>query len=148
MPLDDKAQSYKIAANKTCTIIPVDLAKQFIHYATIRGLSNREFRFVEEYEMNNNFKAKKNDVNCDKWCKRNKEAVDIINEMRINAIPSTEPVGRWIGLPTLHELKLIMRLTSSLGTDELTNIASKLPQPVKIQQQNSDDKMYIIKGSK
>lgn len=127
MPLDDKAQSYKIASNKNCAIIPVDIAKQFIDYAKLRGLENQEFKFIEEYEKNNNFKKKKTDVNCDMWCKRNKEAFDIINAMRINAVPSLEIDGKWINLPTVDELRLIMRLASNLGTEELIDLINKLP---------------------
>ena len=128
MPLDEKAQSYKFASNRDCSIISIELAKQFIDYAFMRGLNENELKFMKCYEKDKQFIKKKYDINCDKWCSRNKECFEIIENMRINSIPSLENDGKWEGLPTKNELKLILRLTSNLSTEELMNISIKLPK--------------------
>lgn len=140
MPLDEKAQSYKVANNKDCTIISYDIAAQFITYAKIRELKDSEFEFLKEYNTNRGLKKRKTDVNCDQWCKRNAEAFKIITNMRINGISSLEEKGRWKGLPTVEELKLIMRLTSNLPNNELIDIINKLPN-----HKNKNKKTYKLK---
>jgi hypothetical protein len=141
MPLDDKAQSYKIASNKNCAIIPIDIAKQFIPYAKLRGLSENDYIFIEEYDKNAQFKKKRSDINCELWCKRNKESFDIITGMRISALMSIEQDGKWEGLPTIEETKLIMRMASNLSNDELINLINKLPNNHNI----IKDKIYVLK---
>lgn len=128
LPFNDKAQSYKIANNKDCCFIPIDLAKQFVKYAKIRGIPDKEFYFLKNYE---NIKEKRSDVNCDQWCVRNKECSEIIKNMRINNTTSLENEGRWTGLPTYDELRLIMRLTSNLNIKELMDTVDKLPNNYK-----------------
>ena len=45
--------------------------------------------------------------------------------MRENALSSIEEDGKFIGLPTVNELKLIMALSSNLNEEELNNISKK-----------------------
>jgi len=121
-PLNDKNQCYKISHYKECNIIPICIAKQFIEYAKLRGLDDIDLKFIESCKKD---KINK-DINCVAWNKRNKICCDIISRMRINSIQSIELEGKWEGLPTIEELKLILRLSSNLPINELLNIIDKL----------------------
>lgn len=61
------------------------------------------------------------------WIKRNKECHNIITYMRENNITALEESGKWVGLPSIHELKLIMRLSSTLDKNTLIDLIKKLP---------------------
>jgi hypothetical protein len=47
--------------------------------------------------------------------------------MRKKGIQYLETEGKWIGLPTIDELKLIMNLCTNLEKETLVNILPKLP---------------------
>jgi hypothetical protein len=103
-----------------CVIIPYKIAKHYLNYATLRNLKSDDM-----YIMNNYEKCRHNR---DLWIQRNKECHEIITEMRENNILSIETSGGWINLPTIHELKLIMRLSSTLDKRKLIEIIRMLPQ--------------------
>ncbi len=104
---------------KDAPVISVNLAEYFVDYAKMRGVS--------QYEMNiKNLKD------------RNKECMTIMNHMKINKIPSVEKDGRWEGLPTIEELRLILRLCSNLSSDKLSKMIKKLPYEV------PDGKIYKL----
>ena len=115
----NKTKSFKVANIKDCPIIPIKIAKHFIKYARIRGLNEKEFYIINNYEI-----YKKNNA---EWNKRNIECSEIINKMRLEGLPSIETTGKWIGFPTVQELKLIVRLSSNLTKHKLIEIISKLP---------------------
>lgn len=116
--LHNRAESFKIANIKDCSVIPIKISKSFIHYAKLRGLTDKEM-----YIIKNKFNK-----HCKNWDKRNKECVELINFMRENEIASIENSGKWKGFPTIEETKLILRLTSNLSTEKLTEILQTLPQ--------------------
>lgn len=116
--LHNRAESFKIANIKDCSIIPIKISKSFMYYAKLRGLDEKEM-----YIVKNKFNK-----HCKNWDKRNKECVELINYMRENEIPSIENNGKWKGFPTIEETKLILRLTSNLSTEKLTEILQTLPQ--------------------
>lgn len=118
MPLNLKAESYKHAFRKDCPIIDYDLAIAFKEYAEKRGIN--DFTYLQEC-----YKSRKN-KKCEKWEKRNMECMEIIKNMRINAIPSLEKEGEFKDLPTKEELKLIARLCSNINSDNLEKVANKL----------------------
>lgn len=126
-PLDIKAESYKNASIKECPVISIHIAEQFIAYAKKRNIKENDFKFINDYKSNKKLRRKMNDIKRDEWCIRNKECYDIITKMRLDAIPSLEQEGRWKGLPTYDELRLILRLNSNLSNDELVDIITKLP---------------------
>lgn len=139
MPMNAKAQSYKVAYNKDCAIICEDIAEKFMNYAKERGLSDDDFDFINTYMHNKNtLRNKCTDINCNVWYKRNQECFNTIVNMRINNINSVETEGKYEGLPTIDELKLIMRLSSNLTCDELKEISKKLPKKRRF-------KRYILK---
>lgn len=114
MPLDLKAQSFKKASEKTAPCISKKIMSCFVDYARRRGVP-----FNLEYITNIQ-------KNSEEWTERNRICWVIINEMRINGIPSLEKEGEYKGLPTIHELKLISLRSSNLSRDELHHILDKL----------------------
>jgi hypothetical protein len=92
-----------------CPIIPRKIANHFIEYAKQRGLDQSNFYLVDsEYNKYDEI-----------WKKRNSECCMMIKEMRLNGIKSIEVDGEWAGLPTIDELKLIMRQSSNLTCETL-----------------------------
>jgi len=138
VPLNDKAYSYKMAKCKDCPVIDHNIAKKFIHYAKIRKINPREFYILKKIKNDNKLKYYLTNKTCDFWTKRNEECANIISNMRINGINSLENFGQWKDLPTIDELKLILRLSSNLPEESLHTIIKKLPKKRK--------KIYIIKS--
>ncbi len=127
MPLDKKAQSYKVASNIDCPIISPNIAKEFINYARLRGIDEEEISLIYKLECNVQSKNR----NVDVWCLRNKECREIIFNMRNEGIPSLEPKdSEWAGLPTIDELKLMMRLSSNLSNNKLSSLICKLQSSI------------------
>lgn len=103
---------YSVAVEKECNVIPYKIAKHFVKYAKERNVDAEEFYLI-------NTKINKNS---NEWHRRNKECGDIVDNMRINGIKSLEEDGIWKDLPTIDELKLILRLSSNLSKKQLINI--------------------------
>jgi hypothetical protein len=122
-PIDKKMESYKKAYTKECPIIPIKMAKHFIKYGRMRGIDESNF-----YIINNSENISENICkNTKLWTQRNKECTEIIKKMRENGVKSLESEGEWKDLPTVEELKLIVRLSSNLSKEKLINIIKKLP---------------------
>jgi hypothetical protein len=123
----NKSQPYKIAQIKDCPMIPLKLAIKFIEYAKMRGLSDEDLKLnslMKDCLHNTN---QPNNKYGNKWCKRNSECANIIENMRKDDVSSLEQSGHWKGLPTIEELKLIMRLSSNLTVKQLNDLIKKLP---------------------
>lgn len=128
MPLYTKAESYKSAYLKESPIIPLTLAEEFVGYAKERGLEDEEFEFFNFYKKNCHV-MKNHDIRCEVWNKRNKKCEHIRNQMRIDGTESVEMCGSpYEGLPTIPELRLILRLSSNLENKELEEMLNKLPK--------------------
>ena len=119
-PIDKKTISYITENIKECPIIPIKIAKHFIKYARTRGLDDKEFDTINTF--NGNCKEYP-----ESWNKRNIECNNINKNMRLQGIKSIETDDEWKDLPTIEELKLIMRLSSNLSNDKLIEIIKKLP---------------------
>jgi|APSaa5957512493_1039668.scaffolds.fasta_scaffold61275_2 hypothetical protein len=121
MPLNDKANSFQIASKIECPILPLELAKRFICYAKKRNINNKYFKYVNQTQ---------NDIDktSDEWSNRTKLCRQYIKKIRMRGIESIEKEGKWKGLPTIDELKLILLLSSTMGIDKLLEIYQKLPQ--------------------
>lgn len=115
--INKKNKSFKIANNRDCPIIPIKMAKHFIKYAKMRGLDKNEFYMITDDTIKHD----------SRWDKRNKQCNEIINNMRENGIVSIEQNGEFRGLPTIEELKLILRLSSNLSNDKLIELIKNLP---------------------
>ena len=120
-PESKRAESYKIDNVKDCPIIPIKLSRHFIKYAKMRELDPKEFIFINKIQ---------NDCKEDHelWKERNKQCTEIIKDMRMNDKLSIETSGKWSGLPTIDELKLILRFSTNLDKYKLVEIIKKLEQ--------------------
>lgn len=103
-----------------CVVIPYKIAKHYINYAKLRGVGDSDL-----FVINNYGKCRKDR---DLWIKRNMECHKIITDMRENNVPALESTGKWAGLPTEPELKLIMQLSSTLDRAQLVDLIKKLPK--------------------
>lgn len=117
-PVKTRSISFNIANNKTCPLIPKKIARHFVDYAKLRGLSEEDFAYINDDNI-----CKNENV----WDKRNRECRDVISHMRLNGISSLETEGEWVNLPTVDELKLILRFSSNLSNGALIDIIKKLP---------------------
>jgi len=117
VPEDYRARSFKIANIKHCPLVSRELANKIIPYALARGISKSEFHLLNEYCEKTNDEI---------WNKRNKECCEIINGMRENSIPSLETTGSFIGLPTIDETRLLLRMSSNLSKKELIKMFDQL----------------------
>lgn len=119
--VDKKTISYIVENTKEYPIIPIKMAKHFIKYAKMRGLHDKEFEIINSVSDNCKEDAKL-------WNKRNIECNEINKNMKLNGIKSIEiDDNEWKDLPTIEEVKLIMRLSSNMSNDKLIEIIKKLP---------------------
>ena len=130
-PLRDKATAYIMATYKECAIIPIEFALNFYEYAKKRGLVENDFYFIDKVKnIGTDIKYdkyyEKELINCDMWHNRNVDCDKIKRFMWSNKIESVEIKGDYRGLPTIYELKLIMRLCSNLTVDELQELSQLL----------------------
>lgn len=124
-PAKLKEISYTISETIDCPIISTQTAYAFVNYARQRQLPDEEFKFISSCEPGSSINMK-----CQNWTERNKQCYEIIKEMRKKSIPSLETSGIYEGLPTIHELKLILRLCSTMARHDLNDIVIKLNKPI------------------
>lgn len=117
VPLDYKQQSYLNAELKDCPIVSLKLVQCFKDYAAQR---NVEFN----PEVYNDIQKNSNDRS--QWTQRNVECAKQIADMRRNGIPSVEQTGEFVGLPTIQELELLSKLSTTMSKGELIILAKKL----------------------
>ncbi len=134
-PVEAIKNSYEIASVKECPIIPYKIARVFKKYAKLRGVSDEEIQNADSIIDHCN-----NDDST--WKKRNRECCDIIYNMRLHGIPPLELEGKWKGLPTIEETRLLMRLSSNLSRSELHDIVKKIPEC-----KDEFDKIYCLPRS-
>jgi len=126
MPANNKINSYKYSYLHECSILDIKLCSNFINYAKIRGLENCEFKFFIAYYKY--YVLKDRTINIEQvLMDRNNECDTIIEHMQQENIGSIETEGQWINLPTIDELKLIIRLTSNLTIEQLTKLIHLIP---------------------
>lgn len=128
MPLGDKKETFITASIKDFPIIPLDIVNKFINYAKERNINDNEFKFY--YFITKNPNVKPNDRHCNEWCTRNEECSNIREHMRKEAIPPIESNGQYNGLPTEEELKMILRLSTTMALEELKEISNKLENKI------------------
>ena len=136
-PLNIKSKSFIRARIKDCPIIPYEDAINFKDYCIKREISQKEIDLMGKY---NEFRKSKNNK---VWITRNIECDKIINEMRYKSIPSKETDGKFKGLPTKDELRLICRLSTNLCIDEIKTLSNRLEQ-----NQAGGKKKNIINGKR
>lgn len=120
-----KEISYTTSEITDCPIISRNNALKFIPYAKLRNIPESEFKFLSSCQPG--FKL---DLKCQNWVERNRECYEIIKEMRKKSIPSIEPDGPFKDLPTISELKLILRMCSTMGNHRLEEIISVMNKKI------------------
>jgi hypothetical protein len=121
MPLNLKANAFKIASNKMAAIIDIDTAYKFVDYAQQRGLNIKpSLDFVKNIHIGSN------SFDSNEWEIRNKKCWKLIKKMRYNSIPALECDGKYKDLPTLYELGLIALACSTLSKTEFNKVAIKV----------------------
>ena len=116
-PLDYKAFSFRKLYHKDCPIVPLSVAKPFIKLAKLRNLEKEYFSFLKLADaLGGDFNELKKQ---DAWEYRNNLCHKQIRYMRENGIDSIEKSGKFRGLPTIEELKLLVLLSSNLNNTEL-----------------------------
>lgn len=123
-PLDYKAFSYRKLRQIECPIIAFYDALFFYKLAIKRNLPKENFIFFKLIiKMQGNIsKLKYHKI----WLIRNKLCKKQIRFMRENAKESIEKDGKWINLPTIEELKLILLLCSNLNRSEINKCKCNL----------------------
>lgn len=116
-PLYHKANSFKRFYHKDCPIIPKEIIEPFIRLARERGIEDKHFLFIINYDKlcKENDNMKETEI----WYCRNKICDKIIKQMREEGLSSIETEGPWKGTPTIPELLLILYLSSNLNRTEL-----------------------------
>lgn len=121
VPLDEKTKCYKEAAKRDCPIIDYETGKLFKKLADIRNIKQKNYYFWNIIENNKGVIIK------DKlWDLRNKYCCKLITYMREHGIPSIEKNGKYKGLPTKLELRLMLTLSTNLSKDQISEISSLL----------------------
>jgi hypothetical protein len=116
MSLNNKKESYIHNSINDCSVIPLEIAKQFDVYAKKMGIDN----FIEEIIYYHNIYLDK-DNNIDKWEKRNNDCYNIITHMNNNAIKSFDEND----VPSKEELLLLSKLCSKVNVNTLKKILNK-----------------------
>lgn len=117
MPLNLKANSYKMSKMHHAPVITVEIYNGFKKYAEERGV-----KFDDRILYLLNIKNRYDDA----WVLRDKKCRSIINKMRLEGMSSIEKKGDYKYLPTVYELKLISFLCSDICCDELNMMIKKL----------------------
>jgi hypothetical protein len=115
MTPSDKIISFTNAKKTNCSIIPKHTAEYFKEYALERGIKFN----LDKYDT-----MPKNDNK--NWDKRNSECTIILKHMRHNGVSSVEQNGEHKGKPTMHELRLLARLCSSMNKTELHKLTKNM----------------------
>lgn len=121
MPLDKKKICYKEANKKDCPIIDYKTGKIFKILADIRKISKKNYYFWNIIRKN-----KGKIIKDDNWDNRNRYCDKIIKYMRENGIESIEKKGKYKGLPTKLELRLMLCLSTNLSKNEIIKMKNHL----------------------
>ena len=108
---------------KDCPIIDYETGKLFKKLADVRRIKEKNYYFWNIID-NNKGELPENDV----WDLRNKYCDKIISYMRENGVPSIETKGKFKGMPTKLELRLMLCLSTNLSADEINNCVTHLKQ--------------------
>lgn len=120
-PADLRKIGYENAKYLDAPFVHLDIIKPILEYAVIRGF-DREKAFAFYEIVNNagyNVELRKTEI----WKKRNVCCRKKINKIRLEALPTLETDGLYIGLPTIDELDLLILLSSELSLYKLQEIS-------------------------
>jgi hypothetical protein len=124
-PLHYKAFSYKKLYLPDPPLLQFYLVSKFVGIAKKRGIDNKYFVIYDCCKSigGNIYKLKKDNI---LWSYRNQFCYNKIKKMRIKATNSIETSGKFINLPTVDELILILFFSSNLDQTKLSDLSLKL----------------------
>jgi len=114
---EQKAIAYKNSTLKIVPYISYEIALCFSKYAKKRGIYDFDAVLLRSSKL-----IRDTDI----WYKHNKEVSVILKQMRFSAITGTEREGKYKGYPSLYELELIKRMSTSMSEQEILQIISKM----------------------
>lgn len=123
MPDAERKKSYCNAYKKEYPVVPYRVAKCFEQYALARGVDFSHLNIVNNLIVNK--------IKNDEWDKRNEICDNLIKTMREDGINSLETSGKYKGLPTVEELKLISYMGSSMNLNKFVKPAEILGYDIK-----------------
>jgi hypothetical protein len=113
VPLHKKRECYIEALKKDCPLISYENGKIFKKYADMRNIKKKYYYFWDIINKNNG------KLNREYTDLKNRYCTALINHMRIHNIQSIEKTGKYKGLPTIQETKLLLCLSSNLCNKEI-----------------------------
>jgi hypothetical protein len=120
IPLDKKKESYKNSEIKKYPIVSKKFALCFNDYAGKRGIIDFNKK-IEYYEKILSNKDNTKEIN-----ERNKECDKIVRQMKTEGISTFEKDGEFKGFPTIQELQLLFRLSTTMRSDETDEVLEKV----------------------
>jgi hypothetical protein len=114
-----KIVPYKHSYNKEAPYVPYDVAIRFVEYAKSRGIDN----FIQSVEK---YKEIMFNKNSEEWIKRNENCWNIIKKMRVSGINCIEADGKFKGLPTVEELKLLQHMSTTMSQKYIKHVLKKM----------------------
>jgi len=117
LSLEQRAIAYEHSYNKEAPKIDIEYAKCFIEYANKRKMHNFK---------NNIYKTNLMNKTSQEWKNRNKKSHELIEKMRLGAIPCVESSGEYKGLPTLYELELMELLSTTMQIELIEKTIKKM----------------------
>jgi len=114
---EQKKNAYKNYYNRHAPIFKYDYLINFINYAKERGINDFETD-IKYYNLL--------DRESEEWIIRNAKCYEQIKFMRLNGINALETEGKYNGLPTIDELKLMKYNCTNLTERRIQKILKKL----------------------
>lgn len=120
-PLNEQRLCYVESTKKDCPLIEYNIGKLFKQYADLRKIDKKNYYFWNKIAQNNGVIVR-NKI----WDNRNEYCDALITHMRKNNIKSCEETGQYQGLPTIHELRLMLCLCTTLSKDDINKCITLL----------------------
>lgn len=117
MTANDKIIGYKYSEIKHPPTLLLKYATCFSKYAQERGIKNFDI------ELSRVSRIKKFST---EWHINNKEILQIIRHMKFKGLTALEHHGKFKRFPTIYELELIKRMSTTLSINEIIDILNKL----------------------
>jgi hypothetical protein len=114
---EQKKEAFQNLYNKEAPILKYDVLLCFSEYAKERGIENFEDN-IKKYSYI--------DRDSDTWTNRNKECQEIIKYMRTNGICGIVQEGKYKGMPSIEELKLMSYTSTTICWSDIKKIMKRM----------------------
>jgi hypothetical protein len=133
---------YKLINIKDCPVISYDIFEMLVPYLEKRGVVRPEYltHIISQQILDNQL----NDKRSPNWNKRNEECGALIKSMRVAGMTGIEFEGEFINFPTIDELMLISRFSTSLELKKLRELAIRISNGEEVVNQINYSKKYRL----